>query len=395
MKKPHPKQAAFETIALREQLPRTGYAEHSTPVFLTSSFVFNDAEDMRASFAEEKQKDLYSRYTNPNTNEFVNKMVALEKAESGCAFATGMAAIYATLAALLQQGDHILACRALFGATNTLMNKYLPRWGIETTYFDIDEVDRLDQKRQKNTRLLFVETPTNPAVDILDLQKLGEFARQHNLLLVVDNTFATPYLQQPIAFGADVVVHSATKFIDGQGRVLGGVAVGKAPLIEEIYLFGRISGPSLSPFNAWLLSKSLETLAVRMDRHCQNAMQVAQYLESQPRVAGVKYPFLESHPSHELARRQMRQGGSLIAFELTGGLAAGRRFLDKLKMCSLSANLGDSRTIATHPASTTHSKLSPQERARAGISDGLVRLSVGLEHVDDIIADLDQALVSE
>jgi O-succinylhomoserine sulfhydrylase len=395
MKKPHPKQAAFETIALRKQLPRTGYAEHSTPVFLTSSFVFDDAEDMRASFAEEKQKDLYSRYTNPNTNEFVNKMVALEKAESGCAFATGMAAIYATLAALLQQGDHILACRALFGATNTLMNKYLPRWGIETTYFDIDEVDRLDHKRQKNTRLLFVETPTNPSVDILDLQKLGEFARQHNLLLVVDNTFATPYLQQPIVFGADVVVHSATKFIDGQGRVLGGVAVGKAPLIEEIYLFGRISGPSLSPFNAWLLSKSLETLAVRMDRHCQNAMQVAQYLESQPRVAGVKYPFLESHPSHELARRQMRQGGSLIAFELTDGLAAGRRFLDKLKMCSLSANLGDSRTIATHPASTTHSKLSPQERAQAGISDGLVRLSVGLEHIDDIIADLDQALASE
>jgi len=393
--KPTASQPAFETLAIREQMPRTQYAEHSMPLFLTSSFVFDDAEDMRASFAEEKPKDLYSRYTNPNTNEFVDKMVRLEKAQSGCAFATGMAAVFASLAALLESGDHVLACRSLFGASNTLLNKYLPRWGIQTTYFDVQQAHDtrgLEALLRPETRVLFIETPTNPGVDILDLQKLGQFARDNGLLLMVDNTFATPYLQQPIAFGADIVVHSATKFIDGQGRVLGGVVVGRSDLIREIYLFARISGPSLSPFNAWVLSKGLETLAVRLDRQCDNALHIAAFLEAHERVKSVKYPFLRSHPDFSSAQKQMRQGGSIIAFELTGGLEAGRAFLDRLRLCSLSANLGDSRTIATHPASTTHSKLSPEERAQAGISDGLVRISVGLEHVDDILADLQRAL---
>ncbi len=382
----------FSTLAIREQLSRTQYAEHSVPMFLTSSFVFDDAEDMRASFAEEKEKDLYSRYTNPGVNEFVEKMARLEQAESGCAFATGMAAVFACFAALLEKGDHILACRSLFGASNTLLDKYLPKWGINTTYFDVGEIEKLPDLVGKRTRVLFVETPTNPGVDILDLRWLADFAQKQNLLLVVDNTFATPYLQQPIVLGADLVVHSATKFIDGQGRVLGGVVVGRANLIREIYLFARISGSSLSPFNAWVLSKSLETLSVRLDRHCQNAMQVASYLESHSRIAWVKYPFLKSHPAYATAVTQMAQGGGIIAFELKGGVEAGKAFLDRLRLCSLSANLGDSRTIVTHPASTTHSKLSPEDRVQAGISDGLVRVSVGLEDVQDIMADIEQAL---
>jgi O-succinylhomoserine sulfhydrylase len=384
----------FETQAIRNQTERSQFSEHSTPMYVTSSFVFDDAEDMRASFAEEKEKNLYSRFSNPNTTEFVNKIVAMEGAESGYAFATGMAAIFSTFGALLEAGDHVVSCRSVFGSTHTLFTKYLPKWNIETSYFKINEIDKIESLIQPNTKILYAETPTNPAVDILDLALLGKIAKKYNLLLVIDNCFATPYLQKPIDFGADIVVHSATKLIDGQGRVLGGVAVGKADLIREIYLFSRNTGPAMSPFNAWVLSKSLETLSVRVEKHCENALKVAQFLEGHANVTLVKYPFLKSHPQHEIAKQQMKLGGNIVAFEIKGGIDAGRTFLNNIKLCSLSANLGDTRTIVTHPASTTHSSLAEEDRLEVGITDGLVRVSVGLEYIDDIINDLKQALDS-
>lgn len=382
----------FETQAIRTQTERSQFSEHSTPLYLTSSFVFDDAEDMRASFAEEKEKNLYSRFSNPNTTEFVNKVVAMEGAEAGYAFATGMAAVFSTFGALLNAGDHIVSCRSVFGSTHSLFTKYLPKWNIETSYFKISEPEKIESLIKPNTKVLYAETPTNPAVDILDLEILGAIAKKHNLLLVIDNCFATPYLQNPIKFGADLVIHSATKLIDGQGRVLGGITVGKADLIREIYLFSRNTGPAMSPFNAWVLSKSLETLAIRVEKHCENALKVAQFLEKESKVNLVKYPFLKSHPQYETAKKQMRLGGNIVAFEIKGGIEAGRKFLNNIKMCSLSANLGDTRTIVTHPASTTHSKLSIEDRLEVGITDGLVRCSIGLENVEDVINDLNQAL---
>jgi len=382
----------FETAAIRTQTERSQFGEHSTPLYLTSSFVFDDAEDMRASFAEEKEKNLYSRFSNPNTTEFVDKITQMEGAESGYAFATGMAAVFSTFGALLNAGDHIVSARSVFGSTHSLFTKYFPKWNITTSYFDIKKVDQIEAFIQPNTKILYAESPTNPAVDILDLELLGQIAKKHNLLLIIDNCFATPYLQNPIKFGADLVIHSATKLIDGQGRVLGGVVVGKAELVKEIYLFSRNTGPAMSPFNAWVLSKSLETLAVRVDRHCENALKVATFLETQANVTFVKYPFLKSHPQYEVAKKQMKLGGNVIAFEVKAGIDKGREFLNKLKLCSLSANLGDTRTIATHPASTTHSKLSEAERLEVGITDGLVRISVGLENVEDIIEDVRQAI---
>ena len=382
----------FETQAIRNQLERTQYLEHSVPLFLTSSFVFEDAEDMRASFAEEKDRNIYSRYSNPNTNEFINKVCTMEGAEAGFAFASGMAAVYSTLAALLKSGDHIVSSSSVFGATHSLFINYFPKWNIETSYFDINKPETIEGLITADTKILFAESPTNPAVDIIDLELLGAIAKKHNLILIIDNCFATPYIQQPIKWGAHLVVHSATKLMDGQGRVLGGITVGDADLIQKIYLFSRLTGPSLSPFNAWVLSKSLETLAIRLDRHCENALKVAEFLENHPQVNKVKYPFLKSHPQYEIAQKQMKLGGNIVAFEIKGGIEAGRTFLDKIKLCSLSPNLGDTRTIVTHPASTTHSKLSVEERLAVSITDGLVRVSVGLETVKDVIADLEQAL---
>jgi len=383
----------FETQAIRNQLERSQFDEHSVPMYVTSSFVFDDAEDMRASFSEEKDKNIYSRFTNPNTTEFINKVVAMEGAEDGYAFATGMAAVFSTFAALLDSGDHIISARAVFGSTHTLFTKYLPKWNISTSYFESDDLEAVESLITPATKILYAESPTNPGIDILDLEHLGEIAKKHNLLLVIDNCFATPYIQNPIKLGAHLVIHSATKLMDGQGRVLGGVVVGAKELIREIYLFSRNTGPAMSPFNAWVLSKSLETLAVRLDRHCENAEKVALFLENHVAVNTVKYPFLPSHPQYEIAKKQMKLGGNIIAFEVKGGIEAGRNFLNKIKMCSLSANLGDTRTIVTHPASTTHSKLAENERFSVGITDGLIRVSVGLEHVTDIIADLDQALL--
>ncbi len=383
----------FETEAIRTQIERSQFLEHSSPLYLTSSFVFEDAEDMRASFAEEKERNIYSRFTNPNISEFVAKICKMEGAEDGYAFATGMSAVFSTFAALLNSGDHIVSARSVFGSTHTLLTKFLPKWNITTSYFKVNEVDRIESLIQANTKILYAESPTNPAVDILDLELLGNIAKKHNLILVIDNCFATPYLQNPIKFGADLVIHSATKLIDGQGRVLGGVVAGNKELIREIYLFSRNTGPALSPFNAWVLSKSLETLAVRVDKHCENALKVAEFLENNKNVNWVKYPFLRSHPQYKVAIKQMKLGGNVVAFEIKGGVEAGKSFLNAIKLCSLSANLGDTRTIVTHPASTTHSKLNEAEFLEMGITDGLVRISVGLENVNDIINDLKQALV--
>ena len=382
----------FETEAVRTQLERTKFSEHSSPLYLTSSFVFEDAEDMRASFSEEKDRNIYSRFSNPNTSELVEKICKMEGAESGYAFATGMAAVFSTFAALLNSGDHIVSARSVFGSTHTLFTKYFPKWNISTTYFDINKPETIEDFITPNTKILYAESPTNPAIDIIDLELLGNIAKKHNLILIIDNCFATPYIQQPIKYGAHLVIHSATKLIDGQGRVLGGITVGSADLIREIYLFARNSGPAMSPFNAWVLSKSLETLHVRVERHCENASEVAKFLENHSQINWVKYPFLKSHPQYEVAKKQMKLGGNIVAFEIKGGLEAGRKFLNSIKMCSLSANLGDTRSIVTHPASTTHSKLSVSERLEVSITDGLVRISVGLEHIDDIISDLKQAL---
>lgn len=383
----------FETNAIRMQMDRSGNLEHSTPLYLTSSFVFEDAEDMRASFAEEKDRNIYSRYANPNTSELIRKVCQMEGAEAGFAFASGMAAVYSTFAALLESGDHIVSCSSVFGSTMSLYQNFFPKWQISTDLFHVnDSAAAIEALIKPNTKVIYVESPTNPGVDVLDLQMIGDIAAKHGLIFIVDNCFASPYLQQPISFGAHLVVHSATKLIDGQGRVLGGITVGEATLIDKIYRFSRISGPAMSPFNAWVLSKSLETLGVRVDRHCENALALAQFLEAHDSVKMVKYPFLKSHPKYAIAKKQMKAGGAVVAFELEGGLDTGKKFFNSIQMLSLSANLGDSRSIVTHPASTTHAKLSPEARLEAGITDGLIRVSVGLEHIADIIKDVSQAI---
>lgn len=381
-----------ETQAIRTQSERSQFNEHSTPLHLTSSFVFDDAEQMRAMFSDEIDGNIYSRYSNPNTTELIEKICLMEGAEAGWATATGMAAVFTSLAALLNQGDHVLACRSIFGSSHAVLTKLLPKWGITHTYVDVDDTQNWQNHITEKTKIVFIETPTNPGVDILDLEWLGKFCKKNNVLLLVDNCFATPYLQQPIKFGAHLVIHSATKYIDGQGRVLGGLIAGDKNLINEIKVFARHSGPAMSPFNAWVLSKSLETLAVRMDRHAENALKLAQWLEKHPQVEWVKYPFLPSHPQYAVAKKQMKSGGGIVSFSVKGGLEKGRNFLNKLQMISMSANLGDTRSIATHPASTTHGKLTEQERLESGILPGLIRVSVGLEHIDDIIKDVEQAL---
>lgn len=382
------------TKAIRIQTPRTAEGEHSTPIFPTSSFCFDDAESMRAAFADETDAYIYSRFSNPNVQEFTDKLVALEAAEAGYATASGMSAISASFLALLKSGDHLLCCRSVFGSTHTVISKYLPKYGIAYTYVDADKPETWEAAIQPNTRMLFLETPTNPGLDIIDLEFAGTLAQKHGLLLNVDNCFATPVCQNPIAYGAHLVTHSATKWMDGQGRVLGGAVVGRADLIKEIYLFCRSTGPALSPFNAWILSKSLETLDVRMERHAANALSVAQALEGHEKISWLRYPHLPSHPQYAIAKKQMRNGGGILCFELKGGIDAGRRFLDALNMLSLTANLGDTRSIASHPASTTHAKLTDDERAAVGISAGLIRISVGLEHKDDIINDILQAIAA-
>lgn len=380
------------TKIIRTQTERTNEMEHSSPLYLTSSFCFDDAEEMRATFADETDFNIYSRFSNPNVKEFTDRVVILEGAEAGYATSSGMSAVFASFMALLKKGDHLLACRSIFGSTVTVLNKYLPNYGIEVTYVDADKPDTWEAAIQPNTKMLFLETPTNPGLDIIDLEWVGKLTKKHNILLNVDNCFATPVCQLPIKYGADLVTHSATKWMDGQGRVLGGVVVGKKELIKEIYLFCRSTGPAMSPFNAWVLSKSLETLDVRMERHAANALYIAQKLENHAAISHLKYPFLPSHPQHAIAVKQMKNGGALVAFELKGGLEAGRNFLNKLQILSLTANLGDTKSIASHPASTTHAKLSEAERQAVNITPGLIRISVGLEDKDDILNDILQAL---
>ncbi|HYW51896.1 MAG TPA: aminotransferase class I/II-fold pyridoxal phosphate-dependent enzyme [Gemmatimonadaceae bacterium] len=382
-----------DTIAIRTQVARGPEREHSTPLFLTSSFVFDDAEQARALFAEEQQGNIYSRYANPNTDEFIRKMALLEGAEDGIAFASGMAAVFGSMAAFLRSGDHVVASRALFGSTHQLFTKLFPRWGITATYVDADASRAAWAAAvQPSTRMVFVETPSNPGLALIDLGMLGALCAERQLLFVVDNCFTTPMLQQPMKWGAHLVVHSATKFIDGQGRVLGGVVVGNRDLIAELRFFIRHTGPAMSPFNAWVLSKSLETLSVRMERHCANALAIAEHFEQHDALDFVRYPFLPSHPDHALARRQMSAGGGIVVLELKGGLERARRFLDALELLSHTPNLGDVRSIVTHPSSTTHSKLTEAERLQVGIVPGMVRISVGLEHREDLIADITQAL---
>ena len=381
-----------QTQAIRTQAEASCHREHSVPMFLTSSFVFDDSEEMRAAFADDIQRNIYSRFTNPNVSELAEKIRLMEGAEAGHATATGMAAVFATFGALCSSGDHILACRSLFGSTHTILTKILPRWGITHTYVDASDEDGWRAGIQENTRLIFLETPTNPAVDLIDLEFLGSLAAERNVILAVDNCFATPALQRPLELGAHISLHSATKCIDGQGRVMGGVVVGPEDLIQQIYDFARATGPALSPFNAWVLSKSVETLELRMEKHSQNAMELAQWLESHPAAGSVRYPFLPSHPQHEIAKRQMSAGGGVVTFTLEGGLEHGKRFMDAIEMCSLTANLGDTRTIVSHPSSTTHAKLTEEERQAVGITPGLIRISVGLEDMRDVIHDVEQAL---
>lgn len=382
-----------ETDAIRLQMNRTNEKEHSTPLFLTSSFVYDSAEDMAAAFSDDSlDVNIYSRFSNPTVDEFIDKIAALEGAEGGIATGTGMAAVFSTFMTFLSKGDHIISASAVFGSTHTILTKYLPKWGFESSYFDMNAPETIEALIKPNTKLLYVETPSNPGLDIIDLEYVANICEKHSILFVVDNCFATPAVQQPIKFGADLVLHSATKFIDGQGRVLGGVVVGRKELVHEMYLFVRNTGPSLSPFNAWVLTKSLETLYIRMDKHADNALKLAQRLEGNPKLNSVKYPFLSSHPQYEIAKKQMSNGGGIVTFELKGGIESGRKFLNALEMLSMTNNLGDSRSIASHPASTTHSKLSVDEKKAVGITDGLVRISVGLEHIDDIIADIEQAL---
>lgn len=382
-----------ETKAIRIQTEKTAQKEHSTPLFLTSSFTYESAEDMAAAFADDSlEVNIYSRFSNPSVDEFINKMAALEGAEDGVATGTGMAAIFGTFMTFLSKGDHIISASAVFGSTHTILTKYLPKWGIESSYFNMNEPETIATLIKPNTKMLYIETPSNPGLDIIDIELVAKLCKQHNILFVVDNCFATPAVQQPIQYGADLVLHSATKFIDGQGRILGGVVVGNKELIKQLYLFIRNTGPSMSPFNAWVLSKSLETLYVRMDRHAASALQIATTLQTNPQISWVKYPFLPTHPQHAIAKKQMSNGGGIVTFELKGGIESGRKFLNALQMLSMTNNLGDSRSIASHPASTTHSKLTEAERNEVGITPGLIRISVGLEHPEDILNDILQAL---
>jgi O-succinylhomoserine sulfhydrylase len=386
------KELKFETHAVRTQAKRSLHKEHSVPIFATSSFVFDTAEEAQSVFSEEMEGNIYTRFSNPNSDEFVAKLCALEGAEDGVATSSGMAAVFLAMASLLRAGDHVLASRQIFGTTHLLITQVLPRWGITHSYADIHDKKQWEEALLPTTKMIYAETPSNPGLDLIDLKWLGRLADKNSLYLVVDNCFATPYLQNPIKFGADLVVHSATKFIDGQGRTISGAVLGKREYIKEVRSFSKIIGPTMSPFTAWLLSKSLETLAVRMDKHCGNALELARFLEKNREVLWVKYPFLESHPNYRLAKRQMKLGGGLVTFELKGGRKRAHRFINALQLMSITSNLGDTRTSITHPATTTHSKLTPEERKQSGITDGMIRVSVGLENVKDVIADFEQAI---
>ncbi len=387
------KELQDETIAIRKHIDRTYQKEHSNPLYLTSSFIFDSAEEMAAVFADEQEGNIYSRYSNPNVDELIEKVALLEEAENGWATSSGMAAVFTTFAALLKAGDHIVSSRSVFGSTHRLFTEIFPKWGITTTYVDALDYEGYSNAIQENTKILYLETPSNPALEIIDIERVANICKAKNILFAVDNCFATPILQKPIALGADISIHSTTKYMDGQGRTLGGLILGSNEIIAKMEAFARHTGPALSPFNAWIISKSIETLSLRVHHMSNGALELAKRLENHPAISFVKYPFLESHPNVEVAKKQMKAGGGIVTFELKGGLDAGRKFLNNLEIFSLTPNLGDAKSIATHPASTTHSKLKPEERLAVGISDGLVRLSIGLEHIEDLWKDLENALI--
>lgn len=381
-----------ETLAVHAGTARSQFGEHSEALFLTSSFVFENAAQAAARFIGEQPGNIYARFTNPTVTMFEERLAAMEGAEQCVATASGMSAILACVMGVLKAGDHIIASRSLFGATVNLFNNIIKKFGVETTYVSATNVSEWQAAIRTNTRLFFLETPSNPLTEISDIAAIAAVAKQCGALLAVDNCFCTPILQRPLELGADIVIHSATKYIDGQGRVLGGAVLGSKKNMESVYGFLRTAGPTMSAFNAWIFLKGMETLKIRMDAHCANALELARWLEAQPNVARVFYPGLPSHPQHKLAMQQQKAGGGIVSFEVKGGKAAAWRVIDNTRLLSITANLGDTKTTITHPASTTHARITPEARAAAGITDGLIRIAVGLEAVVDIQNDLARGL---
>lgn len=383
----------LETIAVRAGQVRTPEGEHSEPIFPTSSFVFPTAAEAAARFSGESPGNIYSRFTNPTVRTFEQRLAALEGGDSCVATASGMSAILSTCIALLKAGDHIVSSRSIFGTTVVLFNKYLQPFGVETTFVDLTDLDAWKKAIRPETKILFLETPSNPLTEVADLKALADLAHENDCLLVVDNCLSTPILQQPLKLGADVVIHSATKYIDGQGRAMGGAVVGNKELVgETVFGFLRTAGPTLSTFNAWIFLKGLETLSLRMKAHSANALELAQFLEQHRSVSKVYYSGLESHPQYELAKQQQLAGSGVLSFEVNGGKEAAWKLIDSTRLLSITANLGDAKSTITHPATTTHGRLTDEERLNAGISDGLIRVSVGLESINDIKADIDRGL---
>ncbi|MBI5862411.1 MAG: O-succinylhomoserine sulfhydrylase [Rhodocyclales bacterium] len=383
---------SLETLAVRAGQVRSQFNEHSEALYLTSSFVFDSAAQAAARFSGEEEGMVYARFTNPTVNMMQERLAALEGAEGCVATASGMAAILSVVMALMKAGEHIVSSRSIFGATQQMFGNILPRFGIETTFVDSPDSAAFAAAMRPNTRLLFIETPSNPLTEVLDIAALSAVAHAGNALLVVDNCFCSPALQRPLEFGADLIIHSATKYLDGQGRVLGGAVCGPKALTEEVFKFLRTAGPCISPFNAWIILKGMETLALRMQQQSANALQLAQWLERQPQVARVYYPGLASHSQHALAMRQQKTGGAIVAFDVKGGREAAWRVVDHCRLLSITANLGDTKTTITHPASTTHGRISPEARAASGIGEGLLRIAVGLENPADVQADLARGL---
>ncbi|MDH3901012.1 MAG: O-succinylhomoserine sulfhydrylase [Gammaproteobacteria bacterium] len=385
----------FETLAIRAGQARTGEGEHSEPIFPTSSYVFENAAMAAARFSGDEPGNIYSRFTNPTVRTFEQRLAALEGGECCVATASGMAAILSTCAGLLKAGDHVVCSRSVFGTTTVLFSTYLAKFGIETTFVPLSDLDAWEQAIRPETQLLFLETPSNPLTELADIRALAELAHNNECLLAVDNCFCTPALQQPLALGADLVIHSATKYLDGQGRCVGGAVIGDAERVgKDVYGFLRTAGPTMSPFNAWVFLKGLETLSLRMQAHCSNALEIARWLEQQPQVERVFHPGLESHPQHALAGRQQQGYGGIVSFEVTGGKDNAWSLIDATRIFSITANLGDTKSTITHPATTTHGRLTPEQRADTGITDGLIRLAVGLESVNDLEADLEQGLAA-
>ncbi len=386
--------AHLDTLAIRAGIARTMEGEHSEALFLTSSYVFDNAADAAARFAGESAGNVYSRYTNPTVRSFEQRIARLEGGEQAVATASGMAAILSTCMALLKSGDHVVCSRDVFGTTVNLFGKYLARFGVEVSFVPLLDVEQWRAAIRPNTALLFMETPSNPLCEVADLESMAELARANGSLLVVDNCFCTPALQTPLALGADIVVHSATKYLDGQGRCVGGAVIGSHQHMEEVVTFLRTCGPTMSAFNAWVFLKGLETLRLRMEAHSRNALELAGWLQQQPRVERVYYAGLADHPGHELAARQQRAFGGVLAFQVKGGRQEAWQCIDATRIMSLTANLGDTKTTIVHPATTTHGRLSEQDRAAAGITDNLIRVAVGLEHVEDLRADLQRGLAA-